>query len=274
MALTQVLMLEDSTADELVAREVFSHDYLGSFTLTTARTLAEGLRRLEEESFDVILADLNLPDSEGSMTLVRILETGIRAPIVVVSGRDDDGLARECLKLGAQDFLIKNQLPPEWLARSVRYALERARLAMLVAERADEDKQAHDAENMLIGELSADLGTSISAGYYGVRKLSEADAQFFSEASKEYERLLRLAVDMRIYKQDRNPLNEGLRSLAYQLGRRLSGPRDVMELHGACLVEQVHGQLPAHARGLLDESRLVVLQLMGYLVSYYRLHAS
>ena len=76
-------------------------------------------------NFDVVLLDLNLPDSTGIDTLSAFKAAAPDLPIVVLSGRDEDELAVRSVHEGAQDYLVKGRVDPDLLARSMRYAIER-----------------------------------------------------------------------------------------------------------------------------------------------------
>ena len=90
--------------------------------------LATALSSLDAIPFDVVLADLNLPDSHGLATCERILGHTAGVPVIILSGIDDEDLAIQAMGRGAQDYLVKGLLDERLLLRSVRYALERSRL--------------------------------------------------------------------------------------------------------------------------------------------------
>ena len=91
-------------------------------------TLAEGKERLEKEDFNVLVLDLGLPDSQGIETFLRMKNSAPSVPIVVMSGLDDETLAMQAVRGGAQDYLLKGKWDVEVLKRSINYAIERHRL--------------------------------------------------------------------------------------------------------------------------------------------------
>lgn len=99
-----------------------------------ATKLAEALDRLTRERFDAVLLDLALSDSQGLDTLRGLRAGHPRLPIVVLTGLDDEELGLEAVKEGAQDYLVKGRLDGATLVRSLRYAVERARLLREVQE--------------------------------------------------------------------------------------------------------------------------------------------
>jgi PAS domain S-box len=83
---------------------------------------------LATSSFDVLLLDLSLPDSEGLATIqrARVMARGI--PIVVLSGRGDTDFALTALEAGALDYMVKGDFGYDGLGRVVRYALLRTEM--------------------------------------------------------------------------------------------------------------------------------------------------
>lgn len=94
-------------------------------------------------------------------------------------------------------------------------------------------------------------------------------ADAFRELVLEYEDLLERVLDRITYRVS-DPLSVPLRNLAKKLGALGAGPRDVVELHGTAQRHKTSGLQASQARALADEGRLLVLELMGHLVSYYR----
>jgi PAS domain S-box-containing protein len=100
---------------------------LTSFQVTTVDRLSEAVNVLRSSAIDVILLDLNLPDSHGSQTLDAILERAVSTAIVVLTGNGDEQAAVDAVALGAQDYLVKGTANGDTIVRSIRYAYERCR---------------------------------------------------------------------------------------------------------------------------------------------------
>ena len=122
----RVLVIEDDPLFQKIIQT-----YLLQSTNRTKVQLADrlekGLRELEEGAFDAVLLDLTLPDSEGPETLERFQKEAPEVPVIVLTGLDDDLVAAEAVRQGAQDFLVKSDLSGTILSRAVRYAIERAK---------------------------------------------------------------------------------------------------------------------------------------------------
>lgn len=132
--LIRVLLIEDDQADAFLIQELLSEaaakNKSGAIeaTIRHVERLAEALRLVGEEEFDIVISDLGLPDSQGLAT-IKQLAAGVRQiPIVVMTGLDDQRSGYEAVNAGAQDYLVKGQVSGEMLVRSIRYAMERKRI--------------------------------------------------------------------------------------------------------------------------------------------------
>lgn len=125
-----VLIVEDNPGDVMILRELMRASSI-SFKLSSASSLSEALDVLGSGTFDIILLDLGLPDSTGIITLKKLLSYEFCAPVIVMTGLDDEETALESLREGAQDYLVKNRLEPENIARSIRYGIERKKVENL-----------------------------------------------------------------------------------------------------------------------------------------------
>lgn len=121
----KILLVEDNPAEARLLQELLQGVGAGQFSFCCAKRLQEALAYLEEERFDVIFLDLTLPDSQGLESLNPLLHKVPHLPIVVLSNTNDDELAVEAVRQGAQDYLVKRFINCELLIRSLRYAIER-----------------------------------------------------------------------------------------------------------------------------------------------------
>lgn len=123
-----LLLVEDNPGDVRFLRESLLYSGSGISNITHAQNLASCLDHLRYHSADAVLLDLSLPDSQGLETVQQVHRAASDIPIVVLTGTKDENLAVEALKGGAQDYLVKGEFRGDLLLRSVRYAMERARL--------------------------------------------------------------------------------------------------------------------------------------------------
>lgn len=130
-----ILLVEDNPGDVLIIRELLKTIDL-DFSLKTVSTLQQTLLLCIEQAFDIILLDLGLPDSVGMETLKKIQVFSVKSPVVVMTGLDDEDIALESLREGAQDYLVKNRLTPDILLRGIRHSIERKKTLDLLQRNA------------------------------------------------------------------------------------------------------------------------------------------
>ena len=99
----------------------------GRYEIAHAATLGEARAALAGHNFDAVLLDLGLPDSQGMHSVDAIHAAAPALPLVAMTGLDDEELAAEAIRRGAQDYLLKGQVDAALVARSIRHAIERTR---------------------------------------------------------------------------------------------------------------------------------------------------
>ncbi len=123
----RVLLVEDNPGDARLVREMLAEMNTERYDVTPVDRLTDALARLSERQFDAILLDLNLPDSYGLATLIKIRSVAPHVPVIVVSGLADEEMAIHALREGAYTYLVKGQMNGYLLNRSIRYSIERER---------------------------------------------------------------------------------------------------------------------------------------------------
>lgn len=124
----------------------------------------------------------------------------------------------------------------------------------------------------LISELNREIQAidTLSKHPTGVGELSEDFINTLLESMIErYTKLLDQAVERQAY-QIQVDLSESLQKIAQELGAAGSGPREVVALHGKALRIKIAGMKAELKWAYMEEGRLMVLELMGYLADYYR----
>jgi two-component system cell cycle response regulator len=123
----KILIIEDSISDsEMVSKQLSMAPI--DMTVDAYGTLSAGTDALAKSTPDVILLDLNLPDSHGYSTFQDIKELALKVPIIVISGTDDIDIATHCVREGGQDYLVKGTFDYTVIFRSILYAVERNRI--------------------------------------------------------------------------------------------------------------------------------------------------
>jgi signal transduction histidine kinase len=128
--LINVLLIEDNPGDARLIRELLSEAMDSGFNLEVADQLGEGLNRLAQGGIDVVLLDLSLPDSKGLETFTTARAGARCVPIIVLTGLDDETVAINAVREGAQDYLVKGRVDWELISHAIRYAIERHKMLM------------------------------------------------------------------------------------------------------------------------------------------------
>ena len=121
----RILLVEDSPSDADILQGSLRQTHAGKFEFSWVESLEDGLARLGQETYDVLLLDLNLPDSSGPETFRRAQNAAPGMPVVVLTGSHDEAIGLAAVREGVQEYLIKGETDGRQIARAIRYAIER-----------------------------------------------------------------------------------------------------------------------------------------------------
>ncbi len=131
---TNILVVEDEPGFASVLKTLLADGCNSHFEVTLADNLAVTLQHLRENAFDVVLLDLSLPDTTGLDTYKAVAQTAPSVPVVVMSGLNNETIAVQAVREGAQDYLVKGQFEHRAMERAIRYAVERKRIEKKLRE--------------------------------------------------------------------------------------------------------------------------------------------
>lgn len=156
-----VLVIEDSPSDAFLISEYLDEIKDIDYKIKHCETLKEAIEELEEDDFDVVLIDYNLPDSNGANHLEQIFKKYNHVPFIVLTGLADEMVSINALNRGAKDYLIKGDFDAKLLNRSILYALERNRqeeetvIRILAAQDTEKERIARDVHDTLGQNLTS-----------------------------------------------------------------------------------------------------------------------
>jgi serine phosphatase RsbU (regulator of sigma subunit) len=150
-----LVLVEDDPGDTLLVQEML-FDVAPDVRLTCFASLQAALDDWPSD-VDCALLDLGLPDAVGLTALEKLRAQIPDVPVVVLTGRIDDGIGPEALAAGAQDFLVKGQVDGPGLERSVRYAVERGRATAYERDLVAADLRAQENTRLQRGLLPSPL---------------------------------------------------------------------------------------------------------------------
>lgn len=133
--LLKILVVDDDSVDRLAVSRALGKAAV-KMEMTEATSAKDAIALLSNHVFDCIFLDYLLPDRDGLELIRDLHRREIEAPIIVLTGQGDEQIAVEMMKAGASDYLSKNRISPEILAKTVQSAI-RVRRAEREAKQAN-----------------------------------------------------------------------------------------------------------------------------------------
>lgn len=140
--------------------------------------------QLHVAPYDLVLLDLSLPDAKEMEGLLRLKAIMPSLPVLVLTVTDDDDLALTAIQLGAQDYLVKDEITIGLLARAMRHAIKRGDLLNSLESKYVSELQANE-ENLrsLIAQMADGIAIVDQAGI--IQFVNAAFATLFSRSEQE-----------------------------------------------------------------------------------------
>jgi signal transduction histidine kinase len=205
--LIRVLLIESEEKCARFMRESLSALTSSQIELFTAETLGDGIRRLRGTPFEAVLLNLFLSDSEGIGTFARVHSQSPGIPIVILTCHENEALALEALRQGAQDYIVKSKVDGKILSRVIRYAIERKRTEIKLLA-ANSDLQKSNAE---LARSEEALRRALDEIRASNQRLKSTQLQLIQAAKMECVGTLAAGVAHEV----KNPLQTILMGIAY-----------------------------------------------------------
>jgi response regulator RpfG family c-di-GMP phosphodiesterase len=254
-----VLIVDDDRDVATALAETLSPE-LDALATTSARA---ALAMLDEHDVAVLIADLRMPEMGGVDLLT---EAHRRHPqtvgVLITAHADAESAVQAINEARAFAYLVK-----PWEADAILSFIRRAVDAHRAIRR--DVRVQQERELQILDQLSRSAPVPVTAERFGAMPLREGLPDVFDDLLSGYAEAIEHALEQRVYKVDRQ-VSEALRRLADRLGALRAGPRDVIELHTSGMRRLLAGASAEQADAYAEEGRLLVLELMGHLVSYYR----
>lgn len=127
-AIIKVLLVDDDEEDFIITKEKFKKIKRTQFSLDWAKDYGTALELIKAKIHDVYLIDYALGADNGLELLKEAKKNNISSPFIILTGQKNHNIDMQALELGAYDYLVKDNLDPNNLERSIRYSLEKKRL--------------------------------------------------------------------------------------------------------------------------------------------------
>ena len=170
----KILLVEDDLISRTVLQKLLAKSSLPISEVKSAESLGGAFELLDNNHFDVVLLDLNLPDSESLDTLVRVTERHPSVAIIVVTGEYGESVGLKAVASGAQEYLTKDSYNIHTLSKSIYYAVERKRTHKILDQKQRNLEAIFDAvpvgmllvdENMIVKRVNDAIRQMVRAEY-------------------------------------------------------------------------------------------------------------
>ncbi|MEY2832864.1 MAG: hypothetical protein RLZZ574_2123 [Cyanobacteriota bacterium] len=232
--LFNVLLVEDNLGDAFLIQEQFKSAKTFEYSIVHVDYLAKAIAYLDQCPCDVILLDLSLPDSQGIETLKTIAKKAFQVPIVILTGTNDEELAIQAVRQGAQDYFVKGQVMGQVLVHALHYAIERklieeqlkTRTSQLEALNQELEAFSYTVSHDLRNPLTVVKGMATLLKHkYELEQRDEQEQHFLKHICDSSDRMEQIIKDLLILSQVKKseleiePIN--LSDLVSEIGDRL-----------------------------------------------------
>lgn len=148
----RILIVDDNEGDYVLVRELCRDIQDIQFNLEWVSTLEEALSTCNKERFDICLLDYHLGAYTGLDVMREMIARGIDTPFIILTGLENRDVDLQAMEVGATDYLVKGNLNPDTLERSIRYAIARDQVEK-------ELQKAHSELEQRVVERTAELAS-------------------------------------------------------------------------------------------------------------------
>ena len=249
-----ILLVEDNPGDAFLFGSLLNDSSAAEYKMHYVRSEFAAIATLAEETFDVCLLELTLPDASGFSALINIQEKAPDMPVLILTGMHDTTLAKRAVSRGAQDYLLKDELELTILARAIDYAMERKRAEKELFQRANYDVLTGLANRELfmnrlkmVLSRSERLHLNVAVLYIDLDHFKAINDIYGQEAGDETLRTVaqRIRTSLRSYD---TPARLGGDEFAILL-EGIDNPRDVATVAQKC-ISLLANSIPYHGKNL------------------------
>ncbi|MFC6998212.1 hybrid sensor histidine kinase/response regulator [Rufibacter roseus] len=192
----RILLVDDDEDDFIITRDIISEIPARNYQLDWASSFGAALEKIALKQHDVYLVDYRLGAHDGLELITQALENGATEPFILLTGQTDRETDEKAMKLGASDYLVKGNINPYDLERSIRYSIEHAKSLVEIQKLNTELEQRVAARTRELAEAIKKLektNKSLFEAQQEIRKalqkekdLNELKSRFVTIASHEF----------------------------------------------------------------------------------------
>jgi len=210
-----ILLIEDDEEDYFITKSHLSQVEGLSYEITWVNNCPDGIKQLEQNVFDVCLLDYRLGEWTGLEFLDTIKASELKTPIIFLTGQGDREIDVRAMEAGASDYLVKNNIDPYILERTIRYAIERKKyesqlldittdLSSALEEIKNNQKKLIDMENLksvreLAGAVAHEFAQPLQAlsNYLDLLKIGGNIEKYLPKSKDMVDRIAELTQNLR-----------------------------------------------------------------------------
>lgn len=163
----KVLLIDDDEDDYIITKDIFSHiSHADKYELSWIDSFDKGINAVLKHQYDIYLVDYRLGKHTGIDLVNEAVLSGIKEPIIILTGKGDYRIDEQAMNVGAADYLIKDKLDPDTLDRTLRYALKQHETLKSLKESENKFKIIFDKakEPILISDYTGKIHDINKAG--------------------------------------------------------------------------------------------------------------
>lgn len=161
----KILIIDDDKDDYVIIKSYLSKIEFASYSVDWEGTFTDGLERIKTDSHDIYLVDYRLNASQGTgLDLISLaIENGCDKPLVLLTGQEDRRIDVRAVKVGASDYLVKGELTPTILERSIRYSIERNATQIELRQAKEAAEKANQSKSQFLSDVSHEIRNPMNA---------------------------------------------------------------------------------------------------------------
>ncbi|GAB1464095.1 two-component system sensor histidine kinase NtrB [Pedobacter sp.] len=167
MSKIKVLLIDDDEDDYIITKDIFSRiNQPNKYELSWVDTFEKGINAILKQQHDIYLVDYRLGKHTGVELVNEAVLSGVKEPIIILTGKGDYKIDEEAMNVGAADYLVKDKIEPDTLDRALRYALKQAETLSALKESENKFKIIFDKakDPILISDYTGKIHDINTAG--------------------------------------------------------------------------------------------------------------
>ncbi|QDU26867.1 Autoinducer 2 sensor kinase/phosphatase LuxQ [Anatilimnocola aggregata] len=171
----RVLLVEDGDDDYVLTRELFAEFPRGAYTLDRVADYESAIKTFSECHHDLYLIDYRLGKKNGLDLIAEARRLECHTPVIILTGQREREIDLQAMQAGAVDYLVKDQLAADTLERSMRYAMQRARLEEVIHKANQQLEERVKERTAELARVNETLQSEIAERKRAEEALREAD---------------------------------------------------------------------------------------------------